>query len=630
MEKNVGFHVRITWKVLIVLIAILLFLSGVAYLFWPFDYSLTIANTKGDEILTNVLITESDGGIVFSDYTSSLDIRLWKGNYTIHLEAEGYAIQEELLVNKVGFKQNKDLVETRTLQPVMLRVSSFAFTDPTTTLELSPMLYAKGINILGDTVNQELGPEQELMYGNYIITVYDKNFARDAEIHGDRIFLYGEPQNMLLLEPNDNFLRLEPKEVEYVFNYISDFLEYSEHLASDDRGLPKQFYIYSKDHVMSLGDMLFLVCLKGAYVGPGADYQYYMPKWKEYTLGELAHNHTDCYASALNGTIPGMVENGGSDAQVFELLKAAAISSVKPLELNTKKRGPDIAFTFDIEAGRYVWEDNGLSIGPCESADYSLGLKDDEIVCDDPAYVAWMTPTTGETTYTQYPYPQVSNLLGYEQILDYSERYGIPTTNYIVKKDLLAIQKLDQSLIDRTNVLIGDGLFEVGSHTRYHTHLGVVEPAIARAEIRKSKEFLEEYFDTSVYGIRAPYLSKIGDEDNHADEVQKAGYAYYSSVGENFGKVRGKGLVHKPYSGEPYLAYDNPIDFRHKVNTYSYLITLDHPWNLVYDEVEEEEYKLRENPGLLDNHRALILTAISNGGILVLAKDLRLYKGFTY
>ena len=43
-----------------------------------------------------------------------------------------------------------------------------------------------------------------------------------------------------------------------------------------------------------------------------------------------------------------------------------------------------------------------------------------------------------EITYDQYPYPQVSGILGFKEILSYSESYGIPTTDFIVKKDILA------------------------------------------------------------------------------------------------------------------------------------------------------------------------------------------------
>ena len=63
-----------------------------------------------------------------------------------------------------------------------------------------------------------------------------------------------------------------------------------------------------------------------------------------------------------------------------------------------------------------------------------------------------------------------------------------------------------------------------------------------------------------------------------------------------------------------------PKEFREMLHSKEYIITLDHPWNMAY---KDGDY-LVELPALLDNHRANVLTAISNGGIPVLVKDLNL------
>ena len=69
-------------------------------------------------------------------------------------------------------------------------------------------------------------------------------------------------------------------------------------------------------------------------------------------------------------------------------------------------------------------------------------------------------------------------------------------------------------------------------------------------------------------------------------------------------------------------AYKTPKEFKQTLNDENYIITLDHPWNLVYQDGDV----LTEDLSIPDNYRAIILTAISNGGIPVQAIDLDMYK----
>lgn len=416
----------------------------------------------------------------------------------------------------------------------------------------------------------------------------------------------------------ENYVSLTNEEAEYIINFLTDFLIFSKEDKLDiwDRGFPKQFYLYDKDMVISLGDMLLLFFEKQAYEIEGISYPtYFIPKNQSFKLVNRTSDVKEGYEFAIKGSIPKKISEKDLQSFVYQTLTGDDINFNYEIgDLNRKYRGIDIAFTFDIESGRYSAEASEIAISPCKDDNYSLGLEEDEKICDNPAYVAWMSPRDDKVTYTQYPYPQVSGILGFEEILDYSERYGIPTTNYIVKKDIVAFDILNKELVNRAKSLVKKGLFEVGSHTRYHTHLNMVDEELAKKELIESRLFLEEFFNTAVFGIRGPYLSMIGDS-----ELAEAGYSYYSNAGSYFGKVPCCDLINKPWNGEEYTAYTSPARFKKMMKEKEYIITLDHPWNMVYQDGDI----LTEDPEIKDNYRAIILTAISNGGILVMAKDIK-------
>jgi hypothetical protein len=151
----------------------------------------------------------------------------------------------------------------------------------------------------------------------------------------------------------------------------------------------------------------------------------------------------------------------------------------------------------------------------------------------------------------------------------------------------------------------------------------MVDRDIAEREMLLSRQFLSEYFDTDVVGFRAPYNIMIGTEEEHAKALEDAGYSYFTQFGEYTGKVPGTGIIHKQWNGNWKLfANTFPREARQMVQSKEYLITLDHPWNIIYQDGEV----LYEAPELKDSMRANMLTAISNGGLPVLAKDLRLHK----
>ena len=610
-------------KIWIITIAFFLVLCTSAYVFCPFSYELTIVNERNDSLVGNITIIDSNNATVFSGTRHYLDLRLPKGSYNITIDVKGYDTLSFNLTNKPGIKRNHNIKHIKTLAPRSINLSQFDFFDPTSALELNPKVRLIGANVLGDVVSEEVAHDAEIMYGVYSFHVYDEFFEKDLVLKGDDLLWENTSVTKVFLDPNEDFIRLNPDELYHIINFLGDYVDLSQRglLDTPDRGLPKQFYLYKRDKVISLGKMIFLFCQKEAFELMDMKPEYFfLPSEKEYHFIDSVNDLTSCYGQALNGEIP---KNIGPDhlqsSMYWELLvKDGALNYLVP-DLNIERRGPQVSFTFDIESGRYVFKDEGNSLSPCESDEFSEGLSESELICNKPELVAWMTPLDVQENFTQYSYPHVSGLIGYRQILDYSWAYGIPTTNYFVKKDVLAYNQLEPGVIKTTQKLVDKGLIEVASHTRYHTHVGLVDQKTAKNEMKLSKEFLEEYFNTSVVGFRAPYNALAGDELSHAKLLDSAGYEYFSQFGKYNGVVPGTDIEHKQWNSDwQYLSDLKQSEVREMMYSKPYLITLDHPWNMAYT----DSTLLKEKPELLDNHRANVLTIISHGGIITKAEDL--------
>ncbi|NQU78387.1 polysaccharide deacetylase family protein [Candidatus Woesearchaeota archaeon] len=621
-KRHKGHH-RLKIACFISALGFIILTSIITYLVWPFDYTLTITNSREASIIADITVLDDEGGVMFEGNRHVLETRLWKGEYTVIINSTGYDVERFKLVNRIGFKLHRDINETSVMEPRNISLTQFSFFDPTTSLELGPTIKITGKNILGDHVDKEHPSNSTVMYGDYVVHAYNDFFEANLQMIGDTLLQNGTAARKIVLQPNEKFMILSPDEADNTMNFLADFIDLSQRklLDEEDAGLPKQFYLYKKDKVISLGKMLFLFCETQAYneIGITPD-AYFIPKEHNYWTIDSVPSIKGCYEKALIGAIPKNIgENHLQKELARKLLgKEEAVKHNLP-DMNTEIRGPDVAFTFDIESGRYVFDDNGFAISPCESADYSRGLSDDELVCDMPEFVAWMSPLKGPASYTGYSYPHISGIVGYKQIIDYPARYGIPVTNYYVKKDLLAYEELSPELVEKTRDLVNKGLVEVGSHTRYHTHVGMVDEYTARREMRLSREFLAGHFNTSVVGFRAPYNAIMSSESRHAKALGIAGYEYFSQFGEFNGEVYGTGVEHKQWNSDwRYMSDIEPAVMREMVYSKPYIITLDHPWNMAYD---EGDY-LVENPSLLDWHRANVLTAISNTGIIVKAKDL--------
>src|SRR3989338_4676375 len=73
---------------------------------------------------------------------------------------------------------------------------------------------------------------------------------------------------------------LTTEEADYIMNFLTDFLVFSEEgkLGMPDRGFPKQFYLYDKDTVISLGEMLSLFFQLQSYEAKATKQPFFIPK----------------------------------------------------------------------------------------------------------------------------------------------------------------------------------------------------------------------------------------------------------------------------------------------------------------------------------------------------------------
>jgi len=128
-----------------------------------------------------------------------------------------------------------------------------------------------------------------------------------------------------------------------------------------------------------------------------------------------------------------------------------------------------------------------------------------------------------------------------------------------------------------------------------------------------------------VLGFRGPYLSNVNDnEADTAKAIDEAGYRYFTHFYWIKGLMPNNYIVHKPivnggYSS--YTAYMEPEEMANLVNSQAFIVTLDHPWNIVYQDGDV----ITKDTSIPDNLRAVILTAISEGAQPRMLKDLRMY-----
>lgn len=598
-------------KVIIIGIVVIVFLT-----IFCFQFKLNIVNELGHPVRANVSFTVGKLTLWTFENKTSINFVLPIGKYSLKASAEGY--QQKQFVLKHTNILEKRIKHNLILSPALVDISKITVVDPTGTIKLSPFISIRGTNILGQEVEQQ--GVKEFIYGNYNATLTDPHFQGEIRIKGDKFYQYDWETELIKLHPGKNTIWISESDVSYVENFLTDFLNLSSlDYIKIDPGFPQQFYISSKDTTLSLGDIIFVLCEKKLYNKLKIENPtYFVPLNKKYTIVDAVFNVEDCYAHGLTGYLPAQI-NGRITAS--ELVGPYNYHLYSDEQLNSKERIAPIAFTFDIESGRYVNKNNkgAKAISPC--TDNPLSEANEELVCDNADLAGWFSPVV-KHTFSQYSYPWVSGILGFKELLNYPQNYGVPLTLYFVDREVKIFKQLAPEIIEQTKELVKENLIEVGSHTTSHTNLAVLNVEETTAMLLKSREFLEETFATNVSSMRGPYFSLVNNNvESHELAVADSGFSYYSQEYYPEEKADSK-IINKPFS-YVFLSENNQQDLLRKLNTWGYVVTLDHPWNFHYDEKEVNgETFLIENPERAQEAKAMLLLALSQGGIPLKLEDL--------
>jgi len=574
--------------------------------FLPFVYKLQIVNEKNDSINTTVVIYWHNYKLS-TGYGSKLSFILPSSSYEVEITSYGYKTQRFAVKNRL-FNYRLIKRQTGTIHPKEISLAKFEYLDPTGTVKVYPKFRITGTTIQGDNVEQQYDNPPTIQSGYYSVDIYTDYFTVNLTFQGEN--LTGN-SSIIFLEPNKENTLLDETELGYIENYFNDYINLSNLRKMDlyHRGYPKQYYLYSRKKILSLGDMFLLFCEKEAYKQSKRDPVYFVMPNKAYSL----NGTYPCYASMLEGKVPkGIGEKFYGSKIEFPIA-----------ELNQHKNRLAIAFSYDIESGRYLNKGNDENgIGPCTDEVYSLGIPKENLDCNDADYTAWFTPLLGQARFTEYPYPWVSGILGFKEILSFSSKYGIPSTYYIVAREINVYEELAPEVVEETKYLVKQGLVEIGSQTYYHTRLGIHSIDFDKEQILASKAFLENEFDTNVTGIRGPYFSLIGNStETNAKVLNALGFSYSSNEYTSYiSKI--SEAPNKPVNA--YILSHAPASLISLFPVwYTYVITVDHPWNMYYSEITKDGYTyLEENPIISDYYRAMVLSTISEGYIPYLVKDI--------
>jgi len=183
---------------------------------------------------------------------------------------------------------------------------------------------------------------------------------------------------------------------------------------------------------------------------------------------------------------------------------------------------------------------------------------------------------------------------GLENILHILNKHNVKATFFSTVVFAQNNQDLVKKLLSESH--------ELASHTWFHSEF-------SNEDLKKSKDKLEEIFNTKVIGLRMPRMSEIDSED-----VEKAGYLYNSSINPTWipGRYNNLNISRKfffqnnvlqiPASVSPFriplfwLSFHN---FPTKIYRYlvkrtlandKYLNIYFHPWE--FEDITDKKYKL--------------------------------------
>jgi len=568
------------WTIIPVLIILI-------YVLFPTIYYVEFYTPKGLE-LNGKIITIGDMDMKFSG--NKIIFLLPKGKYKIEYTAD---YRETIKETPKFWKYLPYAHRKITLYPSAFNYANTTFKEHYELIELFPTVTIKGTTIDGDYF-ENTGDKQTLFpYGNYEVEYTTKYFD------GKEIISLGYRNETIILMPNENTIILSDEEINWIQNYLKEYLELSAEKIIKDEGFPKQIHLYSKNATLSLGDMLFVLCQLNM-----KNKTRYVPKDMIYSIAE-----GECYN--LEGKIPETTNGIRTEQAVYNSLSKTVRTINYPFgELNQKKHLLDWALSYDIEYGRYVPKE-GITEKTHSTCDVATGYLT-ETECVDADYSGWYTDSTETWWYNEYEYPISSGMIGWRYILELSSKYGIPTTQYLVTKDLELFNKKDPALFELSKKLVNEKLIEPGSHTRYHTRLDKVSEQTAKTEFLESKKQIEQVYNITITGMRTPYLSLVNGNIPDTERIlAETGYEYYSLYGNHTNTTYNNIIIeHKPINFYGYLGYANQETLNAALQNLPYIISLDHPWNIMFKETKEQ---LEENPKQPIQTKALILTAISRG-----------------
>lgn len=576
---------------------ILAFAAGIVVLL-PAYYSVSFVNTKGVPINGTVLV---DGDILREISGENVWFFLPRGKFTLTYTGAFRAPQQEERRFWSGLYQRRAI----TLAPGTFDHGKTIFTEPYKLVFFSPEIRLKGKTIDGNAIDAVGGPHTRFPYGEYEVEYVTRFLSNDARITPGSI-----PDNVTLL-PNKNTVILTEQEAGWIERYLRDYLELSAQGIIPDAGFPKQYHLFTKNATLSLGDMLFVLCQLDKREQPVI----YAPRDWQYGGG----GGTDCYASLLEGRVPDVIEGKRAEQAIYE--QVSDVTRTIPFafgDLNQKRRALDWALSFDIEYGRYVPAEGVSPASASTCAVSSKYLSAEQ--CADPDFAGWTTPAKSVWWFGEYGYPVSSGLVGWRYILELGSQYGIPSTHYVVVRDARLFGEKDNAVLKLSQQLARQGLIEVASHTRYHTRLDMVPESTVREELLQSRLELERLYDVPVTGFRPPYLSMVnGSIEATESALKEAGYSYYSVYGDH----RGSAVEHKPINFFGYLGYATPELLDAAFSQRRQVISLDHPWNILFRE-QGEPVVLEEAPAQPVQTKALILTALSRGAHFTTVRDLEI------
>jgi len=165
--------------------------------------------------------------------------------------------------------------------------------------------------------------------------------------------------------------------------------------------------------------------------------------------------------------------------------------------------------------------------------------------------------------------------ISFEEQIEISKK-GLENILYILNKHNIKATFFSTVIFAENNKYLIEKLLseghELASHTWFHSEFSV-------EDLKKSKERLEELFNTKIIGLRMPRMSEI-----NVDDVEKAGYLYNSASVSPF-RIP---LFWLSFHNFPIKVYRYLV--RRTLSKDNYLNIYFHPWEFV--DITNKKYKL--------------------------------------